>query len=163
MKRFRFLAYVCLIVLICSCAQPENHTHVRQVISFGTTVEVTLAGVTEERANIVLAAIEAELHYMHDQWHAWRPSSITRLNQDLQTGDQFTLDADLRPLIEQSKQLYEMSLTYFNPAIGKLIELWGFYRDDPQSNKSLILVIAISPSQKFYTLRESTNTHEIKI
>ena len=143
MKRFRFLAYVCLIVLICSCAQPENHTHVRQVISFGTTVEVTLAGVTEERANIVLAAIEAELHYMHDQWHAWRPSSITRLNQDLQTGDQFTLDADLRPLIEQSKQLYEMSLTYFNPAIGKLIELWGFYRDDPQSNKSLPDVKAI--------------------
>lgn len=137
MKRISILSCLCWIILCSGCTQPETDVHVRQVVSFGTTIEVTLAGVTEQDANTVLMAVEEQLHYMHEQWHAWRPSSITRLNEDLQSGKVFQLSDDLLPLIEQSKQLYQLSLTYFNPAIGKLIELWGFYQDDPQQNKSL--------------------------
>ena len=137
MTGFIRLIAVWAVLVTQGCSNPESSAHVRQIISFGTTVEVTVAGVSEVEANQALAKIEQELHYMHDQWHAWRPSSVTQLNQQLQSQQTFEIDDALLPLIRQSKSLYQSSLTYFNPAIGKLIELWGFYKDDPNENKSL--------------------------
>ncbi len=137
MKLIKRSHYFLLIALIVACSRTEPEVQIRQIVSFGTTVEVTLANISQAEADIALTAIEQELHFMHDQWHAWRPSSITRLNEQLQSGKPFELDRDLIPLIEQSKQLYLSSMTYFNPAIGKLIQLWGFYQDNPQLNQSL--------------------------
>lgn len=134
MKR---LIVVALALILVGCEPNKPEVHVRQVISFGTTVEVTLSGVTASHADQALDIIEQELNYMHEQWHAWRPSSITQLNEQLQSGYSFAIDEKIRPLLEQSKDLYQKSLSYFNPAIGKLIETWGFYQDNPQLTNAL--------------------------
>jgi thiamine biosynthesis lipoprotein len=130
------LIFLCILALS-GCEKSSNQVHVRQITSFGTTVEVTLSAVSASDADQALDTIEQELNYMHEQWHAWRPSSITRLNKQLQSGQPFSVDEQLLPLLNQSKELYSKSLTYFNPAIGKLIELWGFYQDNPQITASL--------------------------
>ena len=133
----QFLFYLLIVLLLNACEQTKQDVHIRQIISFGTTVEVTLSNVSRTHADKALDSIEQELNYMHEQWHAWRPSSITQLNEQLQSGYSFTINKQLRPLIVQSKDLYNKSLTYFNPAIGKLIQIWGFYQDNPQTTNSL--------------------------
>jgi len=126
-----------ILFLLSACAQEPAPVHKAKVLSFGTYVDVTLYGVTEERARKAILQVEAQLNVMHEQWHAWRPSNITALNDNLRSGKQFSIDVDMLPLVAQSKKLYSASNGYFNPAIGELIELWGFYKDDPQSNKSI--------------------------
>ena len=130
---------LCFGLLICSlfaCSKPPE-TFERRVLSFGTLIDVTLSGVSEQQADIALTQIESELNVMHDRWHAWRPSNLMQLNAQLQAGVPFTVDDDLLPLVEQSKRLSEASKGYFNPAIGKLVGLWGFHRDNPEQNTGI--------------------------
>ncbi|MBT8448087.1 MAG: FAD:protein FMN transferase, partial [Gammaproteobacteria bacterium] len=133
----KLLLKLIILFVLSACAQESPPLHKAKVLSFGTYVDVTLYGVTEERARKAILQVEEQLNVMHDQWHAWRPSNITALNDKLRSGKQFTIDAGMLPLVTQSKKLYSASNGYFNPAIGELIELWGFYKDDPQSNKSI--------------------------
>jgi len=126
-----------VVISLCSliaCTDPVEPVHKTKILSFGTYVDVSISGVNKQQASIAIQRIEQELDYMHQQWHAWRPSSITQLNAQLQSQKEFQIQPDLLPLLIQSKLLYRRSNGYFNPAIGKLIELWGFYKDDPQSN-----------------------------
>ena len=109
----------------------------RTILSFGTQIDVTIYGVPQKQADEAILHIEKELDIMHAQWHAWQPSSITRLNEELQSGKSFVANAQILPLIKQSQQLYIQSQGLFNPAIGKLIELWGFYKDNPEENISI--------------------------
>ena len=128
---------ICFLWSLASCSEPEPVVYQTKILSFGTYVDVTLSGVSKEQADTAITAIEEQLDFMHDQWHAWRPSSITALNEQLQSGKPFVVNDDLLPLVVQSKKLYQSSLGYFNPAIGKLIQTWGFYRDEPQDNKTI--------------------------
>ena len=131
MKKLLFLI-CCLILTACTDEPPQVFK--TKVLSFGTYVDVTLYGIEEDRANQAIQRVEEQLNYMHEQWHAWRPSSITALNTKLRSGEKFTIDDGMLPLVEESKKLYSDSNGYFNPAIGELIEMWGFYRDNPQDN-----------------------------
>lgn len=134
MKKLHTLL-ICL--LLSACAEEPSPIYKAKVLSFGTYVDVTLYGIEEQRAKLAIQRVEEQLNYMHEQWHAWRPSSITEMNQKLRSGEPFIIDKNMLPLIKQSKLLYSSSNGYFNPAIGELIEMWGFYRDDPQANKSI--------------------------
>lgn len=131
------IVLISLLWLAASCSQPEQQEFKTKILSFGTYIDVTLADIEPQQARQAIDRIESQLDIMHDNWHAWRPSAITRLNTQLQSGQTFTINPDIRPLVVQSKQLYQNSLGYFNPAIGKLIELWGFYSDEPENNRQL--------------------------
>jgi thiamine biosynthesis lipoprotein len=131
------LLIMSLLLVVTGCSPTEQQLYKTRILSFGTFVDVTLADIEPELAEAAIDDIETELDYMHAQWHAWRPSSITELNAQLQSGVSFKIKPELLPLIQQSRQLYNQSLGHFNPAIGKLIELWGFYSDDPQSSKQI--------------------------
>jgi len=132
----RIFVLILSLSIINSCSETEQ-VYSRQILSFGTQIDVTLFGIEKAEADLAILKIEAELDLMHNNWHAWHKSSITKLNKQLQSGTEFTVDSKILPLIIESKRLYTQSDGLFNPAIGKLIELWGFYKDDPSQNKSL--------------------------
>jgi FAD:protein FMN transferase len=127
------LISICLLI---GCAEQPN-LYSKRVLSFGTLIDVTISGVSEQEANQAIAAIEKELDIMHVQWHAWRPGNLLKLNQQLQSGEPFSINPAILPLVEQSQTLSQISLGYFNPAIGKLVDLWGFHRDNPELNKKI--------------------------
>ncbi len=130
--------YLLLFLFVLSgCLQQSEKPFQRRILSFGTYVDVTLYGISQDRADEAIGNIEKQLHIMHDQWHAWRKSSLTKLNQQLVSGQSFEADDNILPLVIDSKLLYSKTNGLFNPAIGKLIELWGFYRDNPQENKTI--------------------------
>lgn len=138
--------------------QEEQETFKRRILSFGTQIDVTLYGIDEKQADQAIQQIEQQLDVMHEQWHAWRRSSLTELNQKLTSQQPFEADQAVLPLVIESQQLYLKSRGLFNPAIGKLIELWGFYRDNPQDNDR------VPPDAEIQKLLDSNpNMSDIKI
>ena len=138
----RLIVLILVVSSILGCQEnateeADSKVYKRQVLSFGTQIDITLYDVEQEKAAEAINHIEAQLDVMHDQWHAWRKSSLTKLNQQLVSGEPFVADENILPLVIESKRLYQLSDGLFNPAIGKLIELWGFYRDNPQLNEAI--------------------------
>ncbi|TPW13999.1 MAG: thiamine biosynthesis lipoprotein [Halothiobacillaceae bacterium] len=67
---------------------------------------------------------------VNNRWHAWHESDLTRLNQQLREGKTVTVDPATYAILDAAKQLSLASDSLFNPAIGGLIELWGYHQDE---------------------------------
>ena len=117
-----------LLLSACDSTTPEYRaTH----YVFGTLVEFTVYDSDAETARQAIAEIGADFRSFHNDWHAWQPGKLTELNTLLRDGQPHLLEPTLAPLFEQSIELAEQSRGLFNPAIGKLIALWGFHDDTP--------------------------------
>jgi thiamine biosynthesis lipoprotein len=125
----RSFLWLHLALLPMACSQQEPPLFQETVLSFGTLVEVTMYGVEEDKAISAYNAILDDLNYMHNTWHAWQPNALSRINNLLQTGGKFSLAPSVLPLIIEARTLSEQSHGLFNPAIGKLVKLWGFHTD----------------------------------
>ena len=118
-----------LLLFVGGCSREKLHH--AQLFSFGTLVDVSLWGASSTQAEHAERIIQEELQTMHRAWHPWLPGPLTETNRRLQTGSWFDCPPELLPLIMQAKRLYELSDGLFNPAIGKLVALWGFHSDVP--------------------------------
>ncbi|MBT5231690.1 MAG: FAD:protein FMN transferase, partial [Methylococcales bacterium] len=128
-RRFYFLLLIGANLCACS-PPPEKTTLHEQIIVFGTVVDITLGQVTQQQAHHVMQQIQQRLQYYHDAWHAWQPSQLTDLNRAIATGKSRTVAPELIELLQISQAISKQSGHLFNPAIGKLIRLWGFQRHD---------------------------------
>ncbi|MFK5968898.1 MAG: FAD:protein FMN transferase [Candidatus Marithrix sp.] len=122
-----------LIIILSSCS---NQLHQQQLYVFGTLVEIKIWGVNEQVANNAINIIAKDFQTMHDNWHPWHEGQLTNLNKTIANGQTWTVqdDSSLLLILKQSQQLYNQSDGLFNPAIGRLISLWGFHSDDLSNN-----------------------------
>jgi thiamine biosynthesis lipoprotein len=111
-----------MTVLLSSCSSPHSQTF----HAFGTTVIVEIEGVSYKESQDIYNHIDQELQDMHNRWHAWQNSELTDIREACQTGEAIQISDDLVYLIKRGQELETKSLGYFNPAIGELIDLWGF-------------------------------------
>lgn len=138
-----WLLLLCSLLLV-SCT--PNKTHQSQSYVFGTLVDITIYGESESRAQALASHIQQEFQRLHNSLHAWKPSSdLSRLNNALAAGKKTAVSPELAQLINEATRIAERSDNLFNPAIGGLIQLWGFQRDeftpvrpDPQLIHSLV-------------------------
>ncbi len=103
----------------------DTKVHHHSIFSFGTIIDVSIAGVDEATAEQAFEQLEADFRYMHVTWHPWQRSALSRNNQLFATSEWFSDAPSVRPLLVKAKQLAVSSEHLFNPAIGKLIRLWG--------------------------------------
>ncbi len=121
-----------LIIILSSCSY---QLHQQQLYVFGTLVEIKIWGVNEQVANNAINIIAKDFQTMHDNWHPWHEGQLTSLNKAIANGKSWTVqDPSLLSILKQSQQLYNQSDGLFNPAIGRLISLWGFHSDDLSTN-----------------------------
>lgn len=125
----RYFATLLLTCLLFGCARNEN-TYRTQGNVFGTRVEVSIYGETQERANILGERVLNEFDRLHHKFHAWEPGMLTALNDSIARGEPFQADAEMVDLLKSATDLAERSDNLFNPAIGHLIRLWGFQSSD---------------------------------
>jgi thiamine biosynthesis lipoprotein len=118
------------IIFLLACSAPPSAYH-EQLLVFGTVVDIKLWGVDDATGQQVVAQLAEDFDYMHRTWHAWHPGALGRINQMLPTGESFSGAPSVLPLIQRATELSERSGGLFNPAIGKLIALWGFASDEP--------------------------------
>jgi len=121
-----FLLLSALLLLSCSPKEPLYNT---QTYVFGTLVDISIYGETDARAQTVSNAIISRYNTLHQRLHAWKPSEISSLNKALSTGKTITVKPDIAKILTDMSVLSSQSNGAFNPAIGKLINTWGFQND----------------------------------
>lgn len=125
------LPIVLLLLALGGCTRNET-VHRTQGHVFGTRVEVSIYGESEQRASELSALVLAEFDRLHHKFHAWQPSALTALNDAIARGEPYQSDAEMVDILKAAAMLAERSDNLFNPAIGRLIRLWGFQSSDIQ-------------------------------
>ena len=120
-----------LLLLVLSGCSDRTHLSQHQIYVFGTLVDITIWGGDERTAAAAVATISTDFQQMHHDWHAWKPGPLVAINQAIAAGRSSPVLPSLIPIIEQSKRLSAASDGLFNPAIGGLLQLWGFQADAP--------------------------------
>jgi thiamine biosynthesis lipoprotein len=132
---FQYLLSVVLLLAVLAGCGRNDTIHTTQGRVFGTRVEIKIHGETEQRAAELSAMVLREWDRLHQKFHAWQPSALTALNDAIARGDVYEADQEMVDILKAATMLAERSGNLFNPAIGRLIRLWGFQSSDiqPQS------------------------------
>ncbi len=127
----RFVLFCIYLTLILSGCD-KSQVHHRQIPVFGTIVDIQVWHENEFLVQQVFWRLEQDFQTMHRIWHPWEPGPIKRTNQLLQSGEWFTAPTSVLPMLYEARRLSRLSQYYFSPVIGRLVELWGFHRHDPE-------------------------------
>ena len=123
---------VLAITLLAGCTKEPIYR--QQSYVFGTLVEVTIWGENDARAQELIGKVLREFDRLHKELHAWQPSELTRVNAAIAKGEAITATPELAAILQDAAKLSAQSNGTFNPAIGKLIALWGFQSDEFKPN-----------------------------
>jgi len=128
----KFILAILLIGLLSACEKiAENNTvFEEQMFVMGTIVNVTLYGEEEKKSQKVFHNLLKDFKYMQAAWNPWKKGSLGRINSLLPHGEDFSIGPALKDIIVTSAELSEQSEGLFNPAIGQLIKLWQFNKDE---------------------------------
>ncbi|VAW79599.1 FAD:protein FMN transferase [hydrothermal vent metagenome] len=135
------------------CANVEQSTakiyHFR-LLAFGTYIELMVTAVSKNKANQFKKLVHTQFSTMHRQWHSTDNSLLSTLNQGLSKRHWVPLPQSIRTLLIRSKQLSMLSHHRFNPAIGRLVNLWGFnnslkLRSMPPTKNDINKLIQLKP------------------
>jgi thiamine biosynthesis lipoprotein len=127
--------FISLFLLLTSCyKEPLFHS---QSYVFGTLVDISIYGESEERARLLSSQVLQDFQNLHDRLHAWKaisegkPSELGQLNLAFEEGNKaINISPDLAAMLADATTLSIKSNGLFNPAIGHLIGTWGFQRDE---------------------------------
>ncbi len=130
----RYLLLFFTFLLTGCFKEPLYHS---QSYVFGTLVDISIYGETDERARFLANNILADFQNLHKQLHAWKPvsgnklSELGELNAAISAGNQAVkVSPALANMLLDATDLSLKSNGLFNPAIGHLISTWGFQRDE---------------------------------
>lgn len=99
---------------------------------FGTLATITVSGKAESSAREAMAAVFDDFDRLHWMLHAWKPGELTTINQAIAAGEaRIPVNREIAAVIRDSTLISRQSECLFNPAIGRLVGLWGFHRDRP--------------------------------
>ncbi len=161
--------YLLLILSLAACTKQEP-IYQEQLLALGTLVNITFWDVDNELSQQASAQLAEDFDHLYTTWHAWQPSDLTRINERLASGTAFTVDPALLPLMTRARELSLAGDSLFNPAIGKLIGIWGFHSDEPQgpppSLETIAALVAQHPSMadlhiEGNTLQSSNSTLQL--
>lgn len=124
----RILVAVALLLLV--ACEGKEPLYQEQGYVFGTLVEVSVYGEDETRARQAVSGVLHEFQRLHDMLHAWQPSELSELNAAFAVGESEAVSAELAAMLQDAAQLSQQSQGLFNPAIGGLVQLWGFHADE---------------------------------
>ncbi len=124
------LALAVLAAPLAGCGEPPRLREERIQV-FGTWVDLALWGVDDTTAARAIRVVQGDLGDLHTRWHAWQPGELTRINAALASGEAVEVAATMRPVLARAGELSRRSGDLFNPAIGRLVGLWGFHADAP--------------------------------
>jgi FAD:protein FMN transferase len=71
----------------------------------------------------------ASFKSIHDKLHAWKPSELNGINRAISLGNAVHIDDEIAHIIRETTEFSVRSQGLFNPAIGHLVQAWGFHRD----------------------------------
>lgn len=146
MHKFAFLLPLALLLTACQGEPPVQR---KTFSAYGSPVTLTVQGMAAEAAQRALDEAVADLLYVEEGNDPAVPGPMARTNQLLATTAAFSAVPSLLPQIQQAQALSARSGGMFNPALGGLLELWGFYDDPkgpPPTPEALAALLAQQPA-----------------
>jgi thiamine biosynthesis lipoprotein len=129
MRFIKFFFIVVTLSFLQSCSQTSLYQSKHYV--FGTIVDISIYGESDKKAEEATQAILKEFTRLHNSLHAWKKSDLTHLNESIAKNKPYkNASAELIEIINEAKVLENASNHLFNPAIGELIDYWGFHQDE---------------------------------
>lgn len=125
-RGLRLVVALAAMAAIAACTDRQTGDYDFQIHAMGTIVDVSVHGVSEERAQRANERLAASLRAFGRRWWAWGDGDLARLNADLADDGKATLTPGMARVLRQAKQLSIDSGGLFNPAVGPLVKLWGF-------------------------------------
>ncbi|WP_338547856.1 FAD:protein FMN transferase [Roseovarius phycicola] len=120
-SRRRFLT---ITAAACGCAALPAHAETQATwrgIALGAPASLRLVGITEDKAQMIFAAVEAELQRLEGIFSLYRSeSALSRLNRD---GFHRTPPADLLAVLALSDHLHKTSHGAFDPTVQPIFEV----------------------------------------
>ncbi len=128
----RLIKRVPLLFFVFCAAGYSNpsEVHEQQLFVFGTLVDISLGNASRQQAEQAFKTIGADFRRLHHDLHAWEPGALTELNAAFARGESRNVGPELLAAITSARTLSRQSGGLFNPAIGKLIALWGFHSSE---------------------------------
>jgi len=120
------IVFLFIAGLVSACQQKPREFH-DDFIIFGTVINITLLDIDEKTATEAFRFMREDLQLMHKAWHPWEPGALGRVNSMLAQTGEFSAGPSVIDLLHLAKELEIKSHHLFNPAIGKLVALWGFH------------------------------------
>lgn len=171
MISLRFLLFGFCLFILTAC-DTESGARQAKFYAFGTEIDVSLYDVSEETAKATVVDLEASFSDIDETWHAWRPSTLTQINQAISNNQPIAVSPSVSDLILLAKVLAQDSGHLFNPAAGKLFELWGFHQDDwfnsrpPPTQEQIDDWLLNAPNMNAVTIKNgklSSNNSKVKL
>jgi len=136
-KKPLYLIVVIILIAIFAYQKWNEPTlyHVQSYV-FGTMVDITIAGEEKERARALANHVLQDFQLLHQRLHAWKPvsahqpSELQLMNQAFSEKKPLKIAPDIVHMLQEITALSIKSDGLFNPAIGLLIQAWGFQRDE---------------------------------
>jgi FAD:protein FMN transferase len=157
-SRMRWVVLVSLSAFVCACSRTPM-VYQRQLLAMGTLVDVSIDGVSAHKAQAGVEAVAQQMHLVGHRWHAWKPSRLTRINRALEAGRAVSLTPRESRVIREAMTVARRSDYLFDPAIGKLVALWGFHTDvrpklPPPPPAAIQALVQQHPSMADLTLKQ---------
>ncbi|OIR10447.1 thiamine biosynthesis lipoprotein ApbE precursor [mine drainage metagenome] len=145
MTFFSRLVLLLLALQLAACGKEPLYQE--QAYVFGTQVDVSIYGEDDAKARQAVILVIREFQRLHDMLHAWKPSELSDLNTSIAQGKGRQVSPELAMMLKDAARVSAQSDGLFNPAIGGLIQAWGFQADDfkavlPDEKKIAALVKA---------------------
>lgn len=138
------------ILLLLSACEGKEPLYQEQGYVFGTLVEVSVYGEDEARAKQAMAVVMQEFQRLHKLLHAWQPSALSELNAAIARGESKEVEPELAAILKDAAQISAQSDGLFNPAIGGMVQMWGFHADEikpVQPDRKLLTKLVAAQSQ----------------
>jgi thiamine biosynthesis lipoprotein len=142
---------VALASVLAGCVPADTDSMTGYAV-FGTEVEVHLRDTGPRQSQGAYAEVGRLLQRLHRDLHPWENGALMDLNRAIAAGNSHETTPGIIALIEASRSLERGTGGAFNPAIGALVNLWGFHTSsypitDPPPTPDLVdALLARAPS-----------------
>ncbi len=127
------LIILTLLLTLTGCGEPPLYK--QQAYVFGTLVDISVYGEDEAKAQRAVGQVLKDFDHLHEMLHAWKSGALVRVNSLLAQGaTEVSTSPGLVTILQDAARYSAQSNGLFNPAIGHLIQLWGFQADSFDGN-----------------------------
>lgn len=148
------------VAVVAGC-HPADRIDEYTIAAFGTQMRVQIRGTDVATANAAVAAVDREMQQLHRRWHAWEPGLLVDINHAISEGRRIELPRRVIAAIEHARGLERASGGRFNPAIGRLLALWGFHASElpegpPPAESDIERLVEANPSMADLVIEDGT-------
>lgn len=122
-----------MLLLVLSACSGDRLVEQRH-FAMGTWVDISFATQGSTSNSSLFNDLQSFLSAFGVDYYAWADGELATINRALHTNTEIVPTKRMYALLETAQRLSHASDGYFDPAVGDLVELWGFHSTQTAAN-----------------------------